>query len=56
VNMLQAPNWVLYAMDGHSCPVARLLAFRDAVVECGRYVRRGRSRELAGILRRKVWR
>jgi len=52
--ILNAPHWFSYAMDGHSYPVARLLAFRDAVVECGRYVRQGRTRELLGILRRKI--
>lgn len=52
--MIGAPNWVLYALEGHSFPVARLLAFRDALGECRGYVRQGRSRELLTILRRKA--
>lgn len=31
--ILGAPSWWPYAMDGHSVPVARLLAARDAVAD-----------------------
>lgn len=49
-DLLNPPAWVGYALEGYSTPVARLLAARDAVAECGRYVRQGRSRELMGLL------
>lgn len=53
-DLLNPPMWVQYVLEGYSRPAAHLLATRDVLVECGRYVRQGRSRELMGLLWTKL--
>ena len=53
-SLMHPPVWVGYLFEGRSAPVARGLAVRDALAECGRYVRQGRTRELLMILRAKA--
>lgn len=53
--LVSIPAWVLYEMEGYRRPVARVFSARDVIVACYRYVRQGRSRELASIVKRKIY-